>query len=145
MLFCSMWANGVAKCNAKDLFEGFLKVCAEKKKLIFVLGATLNLVLSPNFCVERGLCICVRIIWEYWGLDILNVSLHHLLCFPYLLVKLCSAITRQRKLKVEPHKSLVFFLVGAWVYFLVKFSSLFPSYIWWGLLKVYNTFKINLA
>ena len=145
MLFCSMWANGVAKFNRE---RSLWRVCEglwREEKTYFVLGANLNLVLSLNFCFERELCICVRIIWEYWGLDILSVSLQHLLCFPYLLVKLCSAIARQRKLKVEPHKSLVFFLVSAWVNFLVKFSSLFLSYIWWGLLKVYNTFKINLA
>ena len=144
MLFCSVWADGVAKCNRE---RSLLRVCEElwrEEKTYFVLGATLNLVLSLNFCFERELCICVRIIWEYWGLDILSVSLQHLLCFPYLLVKICFAITRQCKLKVELYKYLVFFLVGACVYFLVKFFS-FLSYIWWGLLNVYNTIKINFA
>ena len=53
-----VWQN----VRVKDLLEGFVEGCAEKKKLLFVLGATPNLVLSSNFCFERELCICVRII-----------------------------------------------------------------------------------
>ena len=34
-----------------------MECCAEKRKLLFVLGATPNLALSPNFCFERELCI----------------------------------------------------------------------------------------
>ena len=45
-----VWQNVMQK----NLFEGFLKVCAEKKKLIFVLGATLNLVLSPTFVLREN-------------------------------------------------------------------------------------------
>ena len=55
-----VWQNLIGK----DLFEGFVKGCGKKKKTYFVLGANLNLVMSLNFCFERELCICVRIIWE---------------------------------------------------------------------------------
>ena len=41
-----LWQN----VRMKDLFEGgFVEGCAEKRKLLFVLGATPNLALSPNF------------------------------------------------------------------------------------------------
>ena len=35
---------------------------------------------------ERTLHLCERIIWEYWGLGLVRVSLHHLYS-PHLLVK----------------------------------------------------------
>ena len=61
-----VWQNLIGK----DLFEGFVKGCGKKKKTYFVLGANLNLVMSLNFCFERELCICVRIIQEYWDLAV---------------------------------------------------------------------------
>ena len=122
-----VWQN----VRVKDLLDGFVEGCAEKIKLLFVLGATTSLVLSPNFCFERTLYLGENNLGAlgFGRLGIVRVSLYHLLCFSYMLVKICSVIARRRRPKVEPHKSLVFFLVGACVYFLVKFSS-FLSYIW---------------
>ena len=128
-----LWQN----VRMKDLFEGgFVEGCAEKRKFLFVLGATPNLVLSPNFCFERTLYLGENNLGAlgFGRLGIVRMSLQHLLCFPYLLVKIYSAITHRRRLKVKSHKSLVFFLVVACVYFLVKFSS-FLTYIWRGLLR----------
>ena len=122
-----MWQN----VRVKDLLEGFVEGCAEKIKLLFVLGATTSLVLSPNFCFERTLYLGENNLGAlgFGRLGIVRVSLYHLLRFSYMLVKICSVIARRHRPKVKPHKLLVFFLVGACVYFLVKFSS-FLSYIW---------------
>ena len=77
----------------KDLFEGgFVEGRAEKRKFLFVLGATPNLVLSPNFCFEREFIFVWENNLEYWSLGIVRVSLYHIMYSSYLLVKICFAV-----------------------------------------------------
>ena len=136
-----LWQN----VRMKDLFEGgFVEGCAVKRKLLFVVGATKHGIESQLLFWERTLYLYERIIWEYWSLGIVRVSLYHIMYSSYLLVKICFAIAYGCRLKVESCKFLEFFLVGDNVYFLVEFSS-FLSYVWWGLLKVYNIFIIDFA
>ena len=137
LLFCSMWANGVAKCKSE---RSPWRVCGglcreEKASLCFRCNPKLGIEFQLLFW-EKTLYLCENNlgVLGFGRLGIVRVSLQHLLCFLYLLVKIYSAITHRCGLKVKPHKSLVFFLVGAYVYFLVKFSS-FLACIWWGLLR----------
>ena len=84
-----LWQN----VRMKDLFEGgFVEGCAEKRKFLFVLGATPNLVLSPNFCFEREFIFVWENNLEYWSLGIVRVSLYHIMYSSYLLVKICFAV-----------------------------------------------------
>ena len=108
-----MWQN----VRVKDLLEGFVEGCAEKIKLLFVLGATTSLVLSPNFCFERTLYLGEKNLGAlgFGRLGIVRVSLQHLLCFPYLLVKIYSAITHRCRLKVEPHNSFLWLPVSTFL------------------------------
>ena len=146
MLFFSMWANFVAKCkNERSLWRRFCGgLCSEEKTSLCIRCNPKLGIESQLFFWERTLYLYERIIWEYWSLGIVRVSLYHSLYSSYLLVKTCFAVACGRRLKVESRKFLEFFLVGDNVYFLVKFSS-FLSYVWWGLLKVYNIFIINFA
>ena len=134
-----LWQN----VRMKDLFEGgFVEGCAEKRKFLFVLGATPNLVLSPNFCFEREFIF----VWEN-NLGVLEFGHCESVLIPYYVFFIFvseNLFCCWSRLKVELHKFLASFLVGYCVYFLVKFSS-FLLYIWWRLLKVYNIFTINFA
>ena len=137
-----LWQN----VRMKDLFEGGFcgGLCREEKTSLCIRCNPKLGIESQLLFWERTLYLYERIIWEYWSLGIVRVSLYHILCSSYLLVKICFVIACGRKLKVESHKFLAFFLVVACVYFLVKFSW-FLSYIWWGLLKVYSIFTINFV
>ena len=109
-----MWASGVAK------WRGLLGGC--KRKFLFVLGATPNFVLR-----ERTLYLCERIIWVYWGLSLVRVSLHHLYSL-HLLVKFLLVAARRCRLKVEPSK----FLVLSCVCVSILLSTLLHSFLLFG-------------
>ena len=140
MLFCSMWANFVAKCkNKRSLWKGFCGgLCSEEKTSLCIRCNPKLGIESQLLFWERTLYLYERIIWEYWSLGIVRVSLYHIMYSSYLLVKICFAIAYGCRLKVKSRKFLEFFLVGDNVYFLVEFSS-FLSYVGNRASTIYNT------
>ena len=76
VLFCSMWANFVAKCkNERSLWRGFCGgLCREEKTSLCIRCNPKLGIESQLLFWERTLYLYERIIWEYWSLGIVRVS-----------------------------------------------------------------------
>ena len=100
----------------------------EKRKLLFVLGATPNFVLIwvPTFVLRENFVFvfgCIGIWALLWG------CYYTILYSPPLLVKISSVDAHGYRLKAKPHKFCVFSCVCLYLFFL----SIFPhSYYLFG-------------
>ena len=111
--------------------------CGKMKRLVGGLCEKISLCIrcNPKLCIEsqafvlreRTLYLCERIIWVYWGLSLVRVSLHHLY-YLHLLVKFLLVTARRRRLKVESSK----FLVLSCVCMSILLSTLLRSFLLFG-------------
>ena len=103
----------------------------------FSLGKKISLCIrcNPKLCIEsqafvlreRTLYLCERIIWMYWGLCLVRVSLHHLYSL-HLSVKFLLVAAHRFRLKVELDK----FLVLSCVCVSIFLSTLLRSFLLFG-------------
>ena len=109
----------------KGLVEG---LCREEK-------ISLCIRCNPKLCIEsqafvlseRTLYLCERMIWVYWDLSLVRVSLHHLYSL-HLSVKFLLVAAHRFRLKVELDK----FLVLSCVCVSIFLSTLLRSFLLFG-------------
>ena len=127
VLFCSiyMWQNEGACWGVVQRRENFS------------LGKKISLCIrcNPKLCIEsqafvlseRTLYLCERMIWVYWDLSLVRVSLHHLYSL-HLSVKFLLVAAHRFRLKVELDK----FLVLSCVCVSIFLSTLLRSFLLFG-------------